>query len=186
MRIATITTLFLSLFLAGCQMTGGCCADPQAAVASVAAANDGCTRLSLHCPQDDGSMKCCASTDAARVGAPSADEDARAMKSGETIVLEEGTALDVTIPLMKDGACCCVCGVTLETNGMTREQVVERATMIAKAVQAQVGSCDCSAAASGSSAGGEAKAGGCCSEGGAGSSCSSSGGGSCCAEGGGE
>ena len=183
MRFATISTLFLSLLLAGCQMTGDCCADPQAVLASVAASHDDCTRLSLHCPKDGGALHCCASTDAARVGTASDDEDARAMKSGETIVLEEGTALDVTVPLMKDGAYCCVCGVTLEANGRTREQVVERATMIAKAVQAQVGSCDCSSAASGSSQGGEQKAGGCCSDGGAASSCAS-GGGSCCAEGG--
>jgi len=181
MRFANISFLFLALTFAGCKSMNGDGMSVQTVLESTAGNYDDCTRLTMHCPQADGSMKVCASTDAARVGTMSDKEDMQAMNSGETVVLEEGDALDVTVPLMgDDGKCCCVCGVTLKSNGMSREQTIERATMIAKAVQAQMSECcddGCCSSAAGSSEGGS-----CCSEAGAASG-SSAGGGCCSGEG---
>lgn len=140
MRIATFC-LSLAL-LAGCQTT--CCDPehaPQTVVAAIATQNSDVTRLTLHCrTASENAAKVCASTDSARVGTASDPEDLKALTSGETVVLEEGGALDVTVPiLMTDGSWTTVCGVTLATNGMGREQVVAKATAIAMAVKAGLG-----------------------------------------------
>ena len=141
MRTLPILVLAPALWLAGCQATG-CCADPQAVVAETAGANAEVTRLTLHCVQDDGSTKVCASTDSARVGNASDDEDLRAMQSGETIVLEEGDAIDVTIPLLQtEGKWTTVCGVTVQ--GMGKDEAVARAKVIAEAVKTALGGTCC-------------------------------------------
>ena len=143
MRITTaIVFTLLALTVAGCQSTGGDGASPQSIVEATAAANDGCTRLTLHCVQEDGSTKVCASTAKERIGTASDPEDLRAMKSGETVVLDEGEAVDVTVPIVQtDGKWTTVCGVTLERAGQTKEMSIERAKTIAEAVKASLGDC---------------------------------------------
>lgn len=143
MRIATSTVFtLLALTLAGCKST--CCdgASPQSIVEATAATNDGCTRLTLHCVQEDGSTIVCASTAKERIGTASDPEDLRAMKSGEPVVMDEGTAVDVTVPIVQtDGKWTTVCGVTLERGEQTQKMIVERAKAIAKAVQTSLGDC---------------------------------------------
>jgi hypothetical protein len=178
-----ILLLPLFLTLAGafgaCSTTGSCCDSataPQTVVGNVAKANPAVTRLTVHCA-DDGALKACASTAADKVGKPSDAEDQKAMQTGETVVLEEKGALDVTVPIcMKDGKATAVCGVTLKTDGMNREQAVAKAKEIAKAVETGMGgtcgSC-CDDDEQEEAAGGECcsekgdkaeKAGGCCSD----------------------
>jgi hypothetical protein len=138
--LLTSTFAALCLVLASCQST--CCdgASPQAVVDATAAANAGCTRLTLHCMQADGSAKVCASTDSARIGTASEAEDLRAMQSGEAVVLDEGSAVDVTVPIMQtEGKWTTVCGVTLERGDMSREAAVAKAKTIAMAVKASLG-----------------------------------------------
>tara|TARA_R110002072_G_scaffold273219_3_gene433795 strand:- start:96181 stop:96639 length:459 start_codon:yes stop_codon:yes gene_type:complete len=143
MRIATSTVLtLLALTLVGCKSTSGDGASPQSIVEATAAKNDGCTRLTLHCVQEDGSTKVCASTATERVGTASDPEDLRAMKSGEVVVMDEGAAVDVTVPIVQtDGKWTTVCGVTLERGDQTKEMTVERAKAIAKVVQASLADC---------------------------------------------
>lgn len=147
MRVLSASVLLLATtFAAGCASTATCdaCKNAQAVVASVAAQNPDCTRLSLHCSMDGGT-RCCASTDAARVGKPSDKEDGEAMQTGRPIVLDEGDAFDVTVPIRAQaGRHMSTCGVTLKAAGMTREQAVAKATAIATAVEAGVKGCgDC-------------------------------------------
>lgn len=169
--IPIMRNLLLPLFLAAiaalpaCSSTGSCCDSanaPQTVVGNVAKANPAVTRLSIHCP-DDGALKTCASTAADRVGKPSDAEDKKALESGQEVVLEEKGALDVTVPIcLKDGKATAVCGVTLKTDGMNRDQAIAKAREIAKAVEAGLGGtcgtcCDDEDEA-------EAAGGGCCSD----------------------
>lgn len=136
--------LFVSLFAASCKSTQCCtnCDKAQSVVASVAQQNPDCTRLTVHCAMDGGA-KCCASTAAERVGKASDKEDLEAIQTGKTVVLDEAGALDVTVPInQKDGKFQSACGVTLKTAGMTRDQLVAKATTIAKAVETGIGG-DC-------------------------------------------
>lgn len=132
------------LTFAACQSTG---ADPdrspQAVVDSVAKQHPDCTRLTVHCTKPSASgPTVCASTAAERVGRPSDPEDLKAMQSGDTVVLEEAGGLDVTVPiLVKDGKYSAACGVTMKTDGMTRDQVIAKAKAIAKSVEAELASC---------------------------------------------
>lgn len=145
--VAIASVLALTLLFAGCQSTD-CCSAPAAAVAEVAAANADVTRLSLHCRQDDGSVQCCASTDAARVGTASAPEDLRVMAAGETVVLDEDGAFDVTVPLLEtDGKWTTVCGVTVRGDGISREQAIARANEVAAAVGTALGGTCCNGGA---------------------------------------
>jgi hypothetical protein len=141
------SVLFLAILAtAGCRSATRCetCAAAQSVVESVAKQHSDCTRLTLHC-MGQGGATACASTAAARIGKPSDPEDLRAMQSGETVVLDEPGALDVTIPIRAEGGKFrTACGVTLETGRMTREELVAKATTIAKAVEAGVAGCgDC-------------------------------------------
>ena len=113
---------------------------------SVAKANPDVTRLTLHCNMGGKDLKVCASTSADKKGKASDPEDKKAIDTNQTVVLEEGSALDVTVPLhVKDGKPMSACGVTLKTAGMTRDQAVAKATQIAKAVEAGLPECctDC-------------------------------------------
>jgi len=151
MRIlGTSVLLFATLFTASCQSTtsSSCCdscTKAQSVVASVAKSHADCTRLTVHCSQTGGSAKCCASTDAARVGKASDPEDVKAMQTGQVVVLDEAGAIDVTVPInRKDGKHMSACGVTLKGAGMSREQATAKATTIAKAVEAGLGgACEC-------------------------------------------
>ena len=136
----------MSMFLSACNTTAEASQD---AVLAIAKANPDCVRLTLHCRHEaGGDATVCASTDAARVGTPSDPEDLRAMDTGETVVLDEGENLDVTVPLTNGaaGACTTVCGVTLRPGDRTREQTVAQAKAIAAAVEKQLGgACSCCA-----------------------------------------
>ena len=145
--------LSLSLLLLGipsaCKSTGAA-ADPQVVIETVAKTNTSVTRLTVHCMQADGTAMACASTSADKKGKASDAEDLKAMQTGETVVLEEGGALDVTVPIMqKDGKFAAACGVTMKAAGMTRDQVVAKAKAIAMTVDKGLGGC-CSCCADGS------------------------------------
>jgi len=143
-----LSTLVVSLvaLLGGCASTccGSCSGtDAQAVVETLAKANPDCTRLTVHCtPAGAASPIACASTAPAKKGKPSDPEDVKAMATGQTVVLVEGGALDVTVPICKkDGKFLAACGVTLKTAGMSRDQVVAKATSIAKEVEGKLGAC---------------------------------------------
>jgi hypothetical protein len=195
-------TLLLPLFflvaggLASCASTGACCDAanaPQTVVDNVAKANPAVARLTIHCP-DDGAMKVCASTAADKVGAASDPEDKKALETGQEVVLEEKGALDVTLPIcMKDGKATAVCGVTIKTDGMSREQAIAKAKEIAKAVDTGLGGtcgecCDDddddddkeSEAGCCSDTAEKAAGGACCSDKGAKAAAAKPAGGSCC------
>jgi hypothetical protein len=140
--------LSVSLFLlAATPACKSCCAEgctpPQDVVEAVAKENPDCTRLTVHCtPAGAAGPIACASTSAEKKGKPSDPEDVKAMQTGETIVLDEAGAIDVTVPILaKDGKFTAVCGVTLKAAGLTKDQAKAKATTIAKAVEAKLGSC---------------------------------------------
>ena len=182
-------TLLLPLFflvaggLASCASTGACCDAanaPQTVVDNVAKANPAVTRLTIHCA-DDGAMKVCASTAADKLGKASDPEDKKALETGQEVVLEEKGALDVTLPIcMKDGKATAVCGVTIKTDGMSREQAIAKAKEIAKAVDTGLGGtcgdcCD-------DETEGEGDAAGCCSDKGDKAAAKPAAGGCCCSK----
>lgn len=151
--LLSLSVLFLGI-TSGCKSTGTTAADPQVVIETVAKANPGVTRLTVHCLQADGSAMACASTSADKKGKPSDPEDLKAMQTGQTVVLEEGGALDVTVPIRaKDGKFGSACGVTVKAEGMTRDQAVAKATAIAKTVESDLGNCcgTCCGSASGGS-----------------------------------
>lgn len=149
MRILAVTAVALSalLFSAACAAPGTAkcddCAKAQTVVESVAKQHPDCTRLTVHCTMEGGA-KACASTVADKIGKASDKEDLEAMQTGQTIVLDEAGAIDVTVPInAKDGKCASACGVTMKA-GTPRDQALAEATVIAKAVEAGLGgACAC-------------------------------------------
>jgi hypothetical protein len=156
MRTSRISFLFLAaLTVAGCKSTSAACCDAcencQAVVERVARDNPAVTRLTMHCTPANATMPmACASTSAAKRGTASDPEDVRAMQTGQPVVMEEGSALDVTVPVLADGGRYKgAVGVTLKPEGMSREQTIERAKSIAMAVEAgakTAGPCTCGTA----------------------------------------
>lgn len=144
MRTALFSLSLLLVSLSPACKSAGCCGtecDPQVVVEKVAKANPEVTRLTVHCMKD-GAATACASTSADKKGKPSDAEDIKAMQTGETTVLQEGGALDVTVPILaKDGKFGAACGVTLKADGMTREQAVAKAKTIAQAVDTGLAGC---------------------------------------------
>lgn len=146
MRYALLSLSLVLAGLAGCKSTAACCdacSTAQTVVETVGAAHPDVTRLTVHCGKaEGGGMTACASTSAEKRGKPSDPEDIRAVQTGETVVLDEAGAVDVTVPLLaKDGKWAAACGVTLKASGMSREQTVAKAKEIAKAVEAKLGDC---------------------------------------------
>lgn len=184
--LLSCSVLLLAL-LAACSSCCGKCSTEcpaQATVEAVAREHADCVRLTVHCtPAGASSPIACASTAAGKKGKPSDPEDLQAMQTGQPVVLEEPGALDVTVPILaKDGRFLAACGVTLKADGASREQLVAKATAIAKTVEGRLPAC-CSGGACG------AKGGSCCGSEGAkeGSCCSgeAAGGGkegSCCSK----
>ena len=141
MKNLCLAPLALLLSLAACKSSPGT-SDPQSIVDAMAQKHSDCTRLTLHCMQSQGSAMVCASTLRSRVGTPSDPEDLQAMQSGETVVLEEGDDLDVTVPIIvTDGKCTTVCGVTLHKGDASRAATIARAEGIAMAVKGALGNC---------------------------------------------
>lgn len=117
------------------------CPDTQAIVEAVAGMHPECTRLTVHkTPPAGGDVCAVASTSADKLGKPSDPEDLRAMQTGETIVLDEPNAIDVTVPVMaENGKHTAAVGVTLKADAATdREAVVAMAKEIAMAVEARM------------------------------------------------
>ena len=167
MRNLLLPLFFLAVgTFPACSTTGACCDSskaPQTVVANVAKANPAVTRLSIHCP-DDGALKTCASTVAERVGKAADAEDKKALETGQEVVLDENGALDVTVPILtKDGKATAVCGVTLKTDGMNREQAIAKAREIAKAVESGLGG-SCGECCDDDDDDTEAAGGACCSD----------------------
>jgi hypothetical protein len=116
-------------------------AEAQAVVESIARQHADCVRLTVHALRPSGSDYCAiASTKAEKLGKPSDPEDLQAMKTGETIVLDEPGALDVTVPILQEGGrWTAACGVTLRMHGGDeRTQLVAEATGIAREVEASL------------------------------------------------
>lgn len=145
MRILPASLFFALLTVVpACKSTGCCetCVDPQAVVEQIAKEHPECTRLTVHCtPAGETAAIACASTAADKKGKPSDPEDLRAMQTGQTVVLDEAGALDVTVPICaKDGKHMAACGVTLKGAG-SRDQQIAAATAIAKKVESSLGDC---------------------------------------------
>ena len=145
MRTALFSLSLLLVSLTPACKSTGCCGtgcDPQVVVEKIAKENPGVTRLTVHCLQAGGGAMACASTSADKKGKPSDPEDLKAIQTGETVVLEEGGALDVTVPIMaKDGKFGAACGVTMKADGMSRDQVVAKAKAVAQAVDTGLAGC---------------------------------------------
>ena len=136
-----IVAVVSALVAAGCQSTAAPCAGTQAVVESVARQHPDCVRLTVHSTPPSGGESCIvASTKAEKLGKPSDKEDLDAMKTGKTVVLDEPGAIDVTVPILqKDGKWTATCGVTVKAAaGANREQLVNNANTIAKAVEASM------------------------------------------------
>jgi len=139
-RFVTVVAVS-ALVAAGCQSTKAPCADTQAVVESVAKQHPECVRLTVHsAPPSGGDWCIIASTSAENLGKPSDKEDLDARGTGRTVVLDEPGAVDVTVPiLLKDGKWGATCGVTVKAAaGANREQLVNNANTIAKAVEASM------------------------------------------------
>jgi hypothetical protein len=167
MRNLLLPLLFLAIgAFPACSTTSVCCDSPKApqnVVTTVAKANPAVSRLSIHCPED-GAMKTCASTDADRIGKASDPEDKKALATGQEVVLEEKGGLDVTVPIcMKDGKATAVCGITLKTDGMNRDQAIAKAREVAKAVESGLGG-TCGACCDDDDEGADDSEAGCCSD----------------------
>ncbi len=131
------------LVVVGCKSSEGSapCPDTQAIVESVAKQYPDCTRLTVHTTPPSGGACCAvASTSAAKLGKASDPEDLDAMKTGKTVVLDEAGAVDVTVPICSNGGSYTgACGVTLKSSAAaTREDLVARATLIAKDVETRM------------------------------------------------
>lgn len=135
MRGLVAVPLFL---FAACGALGGSDnPEAQKLVGAVAQRYTEIVRLTLHAIPSGGSeCRVIASTEAARVGRASDKEDLDAMASGQTVVLDEPDALDVTVPVLPvQGKPTAVVGVTLRhPAGRERAATLARAAEIAKAV----------------------------------------------------
>lgn len=117
------------------------CPDTQAIVEAVAKAHPDCVRLTVHkTPPAGGDVCAVASTSADKLGKPSDPEDLKAMQTGETVVLDEPGAIDVTVPVMaENGKHMAAVGVTLKAGaGTDRARVVAMAKEIAMAVETRM------------------------------------------------
>jgi hypothetical protein len=144
-----LVSVSLALLLGACQgspNSASCpasCASPQvqSIVDAVGREHPEVVRLTVHA-KGQGCDKYCviASTLAAKVCKLSDPEDVEAMNTGKPVVIDEVGAVDVTVPVLKEGArCTATVGVTFEPNPeMRREQFVELAAAIAKVVEGRM------------------------------------------------
>lgn len=144
MRIATIVCSFLfPLFVAGCTAKQPTTGDEglQSLVDATAKANPDVIRLTVHkANASGGGSTVAASTSAEKLGKPSDKEDLQAMETGQTVVLEEKDALDITVPAMqKDGKWTAAIGVTLKAPaGTDKEALKKRASEVASGLEKMV------------------------------------------------
>lgn len=129
----------IALFAVSCKSTPKApCTDTQTIVEAVAKDYPNVTRLTVHAvPPTGGGHVAVASTLAEKLGKPSDPEDLKAMKNGETVVIEETGGLDVTVPICsKEGKFTAAAGVTFKTEkGSDQRQLVELAKAIAKVLE---------------------------------------------------
>lgn len=138
---SALLSALLVVALAGCRSTAEAPSPKaQSLVESLAAQHSDIVRLTVHQQRADGSgYEAVASTSSAKLGKASDPEDLRAIETGETIVLEEPGALDVTVPICDcgDGKPCAAAGVTLKAEpGADRAALEARAKEIAQAIEA--------------------------------------------------
>jgi hypothetical protein len=130
--LIAVTTLFLS-----CQSTAPTppCKSTQAIVESVAADYPAVIRLTVHTTMPGGSGPVAvASTWAEKLGKPSDPEDLNAMHRGVPVILETLTEVDVTLPILNQGARWDgAVGVSFK-NGPDRTQSQAALTELAKAI----------------------------------------------------
>lgn len=141
MRTPILAVSFLSaLLVVGCtakvESPSTTDAAAQAAIEAVAKTNPDVVRLTVHMQQANGAVAV-ASTAADKLGKPSDKEDVQAMQSGQTVVLDEKDAVDVTVPAMqKDGKWTAAIGVTLKAPaGADKEALKKKAAEIAGGIE---------------------------------------------------
>lgn len=144
----TMKTLTVTIFLFACLSACSSAPEPtpadptlQAALDSTMQQNADLERLTVHMVPAGGSDVCAiASTDKHRIGRPSDPEDLRVLSTGRKIVLEEGSALDVTVPIcVVSGKPRAVVGVTFrDAIAKDRPQMVARAEAIAQSLEASM------------------------------------------------
>lgn len=145
------------MILVACGMLIGCGGDEQtttdaasfagaqAVIDQVAAKHADLKRLTLHAvPTGKEACTQIASTMASRRGKPSDPEDLKALETGEEVKLDEGGALDLTVPIrMVDGKPTAVAGVTItHGEGADAEALVNKARAIAKELEAALQAAD--------------------------------------------
>jgi len=113
----------------------------QAVVEQVAAKHAELKRLTLHAVPT-GKDKCIyvASTMTSRRGKPSDPEDLKALQTGEEVKLDEGGAIDLTVPIrLVDGKPTAVAGVTITAGeGADHDALTNKARAIAKELEAAI------------------------------------------------
>ncbi|MCA8974218.1 MAG: hypothetical protein KDC98_05820 [Planctomycetes bacterium] len=135
-----LSVALLSLIVTGCQSTAAApCAATQAVVEAVAGLNADILRLTVHAtPPDGGELQAIASTAPEKLGKPSDAEDLRAIDEGMAVDLDEGSDIDVTVPILKkDGAYTAAVGVTMKGGG-DRQKIIAAAKMIAAEVETRL------------------------------------------------
>jgi hypothetical protein len=138
MRCRPIFSLLaVATFALGCQSTAPTppCPTTQNIVDSVAADYPAVIRLTVHTTMPGGSGPVAvASTWAEKLGKPSDPEDLDAMRRGMPVVLETLTEVDVTLPILNQGARWDgAVGVTFK-NDANRSQSTQALTDLAKAI----------------------------------------------------
>ena len=142
-RFMLVSLIPFGVFLAaGCQGSGAKeeFATAHALVERIAARHANVVRLTVHAvPRGETQARAVASTSAAKRGQPSDPEDLESMRTGAEVVLQEGTDLDVTLPMADAaGNRTWVAGVTLRTAGRSREAVIAEARAIAAELSAAI------------------------------------------------
>src|SRR5262245_27560483 len=99
--------------------------------------NPGIIRLSVHRYDPDLGGVIVASTVTAKVGLPSHSEALRAMATLQPVVIELGSDLDVTVPiLVRDGRAQACVGIVMTTGPrMPRETLIANARAVAKQIE---------------------------------------------------
>lgn len=124
------------LFVLACQSAPKApCPDTQEVVDRIAAANPDVVRLTVHAvPPEGGAMCAVASTADDKRGKASDPEDHQALANGETVVLDEASGIDVSVPVLQQGGkFTAVVGVTMKS-GQDRAAIVQKAKSIASEV----------------------------------------------------
>jgi hypothetical protein len=116
-------------------------AEAQAVVEGIMAKHPDLVRLTIHAvPTGETECRFIACNVEEKRGKPSDPEDLRAMETLETVVLREGDALDVTVPVLDPaGKAIAATGITLSfSEGVTEEDLLKKANSIAEELTAAI------------------------------------------------